>query len=143
MLAALRARALPWRDGRQVWDNDGEFLLVEAAYQLPRWLSPETAPNRVWLHRGAVHIVPPPSPQRPGLPPKPTLRQGLRAVFASCRAHEGGGGGGGATAAPLGRPPAVQTLAPKVTRAIERRLEGFPKRWVVRALVGSPCHLFY
>lgn len=43
---------------RRVWDNDGEFLLIEAAYGLPRWLKPETAQNRVWLHGGAFHLVP-------------------------------------------------------------------------------------
>lgn len=32
---------------RRVWDNDGEFLLIEAAYSLPRWLKPESAANRV------------------------------------------------------------------------------------------------
>ena len=42
----------------RVWDNDGEFLLIEAAYGLPRWLKPETAQNRLWLHGGAVHLVP-------------------------------------------------------------------------------------
>lgn len=31
----------------RVWDNDGEFLLIEAAYSLPRWLKPESAANRV------------------------------------------------------------------------------------------------
>lgn len=33
-----------------MWDNDGDFLLIEAAYSLPRWLKPESATNRVgWL----------------------------------------------------------------------------------------------
>lgn len=30
----------------RVWDNDGEFLLIEAAYALPKWLRPETAEQR-------------------------------------------------------------------------------------------------
>ncbi len=45
----------------RIWDNDGEFILIEAAYVLPRWLKPEIAVNRVWLHSGSVHIVPLPS----------------------------------------------------------------------------------
>lgn len=45
----------------RIWDNDGEFILIEAAYVLPRWLKPETAVNRVWLHNGSVHLVPLPS----------------------------------------------------------------------------------
>lgn len=32
---------------RRVWDNDGEFLLIEAAYCLPKWVKPEVAENRV------------------------------------------------------------------------------------------------
>ena len=35
----------------EVWirisDTDGEFLLIEAANALPRWLNPEVAENRV------------------------------------------------------------------------------------------------
>lgn len=41
----------------RLWDSDGEFLLIEAAYSLPRWLKPEVATNRVWLHQGHVHLV--------------------------------------------------------------------------------------
>lgn len=39
---------------RRVWDNDGEFLLIEAAYSLPRWLKPEAATNRVSVEGEAV-----------------------------------------------------------------------------------------
>lgn len=60
-------------------DNDGQFLLIEAAMDLPvrnpieflprcirsdsaamgqGWLKPETAENRVWLAGGQVHLVP-------------------------------------------------------------------------------------
>ncbi len=42
----------------QIWDEDGEFLLIEAAYSLPSWLEPASAPNRVWIFRGAVHCLP-------------------------------------------------------------------------------------
>lgn len=31
----------------RVVDTDGEFLLIEAANALPRWLNPEVADNRV------------------------------------------------------------------------------------------------
>lgn len=31
----------------RVYDSDGEFLLIEAANALPRWLKPEVAENRV------------------------------------------------------------------------------------------------
>lgn len=29
-----------------VWDDDGEFLLIESAYALPKWITPETSTNR-------------------------------------------------------------------------------------------------
>ncbi|EWC48246.1 hypothetical protein DRE_02350 [Drechslerella stenobrocha 248] len=46
----------------QLWirvvDMDGEFLLIEAAHALPKWLSPEVADNRVWISNGSLHIIP-------------------------------------------------------------------------------------
>ncbi|CAH8602162.1 unnamed protein product [Dicrocoelium dendriticum] len=42
----------------QVTDEDGEFLLIEAAEVLPKWLNPENSANRVWLYRGQVVIIP-------------------------------------------------------------------------------------
>ena len=46
-------RAFPALAAR-VWDDDGEFLLIETAFHLPRWLKPETAANRVWLCGGEM-----------------------------------------------------------------------------------------
>ena len=50
-------------------DADGELLLIEAAYCLPRWLTPEVALNRVFLRQGEVRLVPkavaPRAPQEP------------------------------------------------------------------------------
>ncbi|KAF3942119.1 hypothetical protein ABW19_dt0205759 [Dactylella cylindrospora] len=46
----------------QLWirvvDTDGEFLLIEAAHTLPKWLSPEVADNRVWISNGSLRIIP-------------------------------------------------------------------------------------
>ncbi|KAF7876586.1 hypothetical protein EAF04_001674 [Stromatinia cepivora] len=42
----------------KVVDSDGEFLLIEAANALPKWLNPEIADNRVWIHNNALHIIP-------------------------------------------------------------------------------------
>jgi hypothetical protein len=39
-------------------DTDGEFLLIEAANELPSWVSPENADNRVWLMGGNLHLLP-------------------------------------------------------------------------------------
>ncbi|KAL1407108.1 hypothetical protein Q8F55_006522 [Vanrija albida] len=39
-------------------DSDGEFLLIEAAHELPAWVSPENADNRLWLAGGHLHLLP-------------------------------------------------------------------------------------
>ncbi|KAK2878909.1 hypothetical protein Q8A67_019700 [Cirrhinus molitorella] len=41
-----------------VYDNDGQFLLIEAAEHLPKWLDPDSSENRVFLYRGELHILP-------------------------------------------------------------------------------------
>ncbi|EME77643.1 uncharacterized protein MYCFIDRAFT_44941 [Pseudocercospora fijiensis CIRAD86] len=42
----------------RVYDTDGEFLLIEAANALPKWLNPEIAENRVWMNAGHLKIIP-------------------------------------------------------------------------------------
>lgn len=42
----------------RVWDSDGEFLLIEAAFSLPRWLNPDSSSNRIFIRAGDLHIVP-------------------------------------------------------------------------------------
>ncbi|KAF3061268.1 Protein SGT1 like protein [Daldinia childiae] len=42
----------------RIFDDDGEFLLVEAANVLPKWLSPEIDSNRSWIHGGNLHLLP-------------------------------------------------------------------------------------
>ncbi len=41
----------------KVIDTDGEFLLIEAANALPRWLNPEIADNRVWINNSQLKII--------------------------------------------------------------------------------------
>ena len=42
-----------------VQDEDGQFLLIEAAEYLPDWVTPEAVANRVWIFDGHLHLVPP------------------------------------------------------------------------------------
>ncbi|OCL01229.1 SGT1 family protein Sgt1 [Glonium stellatum] len=42
----------------RVYDTDGEFLLIEAANALPKWLNPEVAENRVWINNFKLFIIP-------------------------------------------------------------------------------------
>ncbi|EER19990.1 SF-assemblin, putative [Perkinsus marinus ATCC 50983] len=54
----------------EVSDVDGDPLLIEAAPALPKWLSPENAGHRVWIHQGMLHICPKaPSEQPPDIKP--------------------------------------------------------------------------
>ncbi|BGP29278.1 hypothetical protein JCM10296v2_001016 [Rhodotorula toruloides] len=48
-----------WREAAvAVEDEDGEFLLIEAADVLPSWVTPQNAANRVWIYRGELHLIP-------------------------------------------------------------------------------------
>uniref|UniRef100_A0A2R5LFD6 Putative mads box transcription factor n=1 Tax=Ornithodoros turicata TaxID=34597 RepID=A0A2R5LFD6_9ACAR len=88
----------------QVQDSDGDFLLIEAADQIPKWLNPDSSQNRVFLYRGVVHILSTdqiPQEQTPTLLASlSTLRKASHNTRAS---------------------PAVQC-------AIFSRLEGYPER---------------
>lgn len=42
----------------RIYDSDGEFLLIEAANALPKWLTPEVAENRVWINSHRLLIIP-------------------------------------------------------------------------------------
>ncbi|KAF1861966.1 hypothetical protein Lal_00026464 [Lupinus albus] len=61
----------------RLWDNDGEFLLIEAALHLPRWLNPDTSTHRVFLRNGDLHIIP-----KTRLP-NPTLLDSLKFLIDS------------------------------------------------------------
>ncbi|KAL8823546.1 MAG: hypothetical protein Q9191_005758 [Dirinaria sp. TL-2023a] len=47
----------------EIWisvvDTDGQFLLIEAANVLPKWLNPEIAENRVWINAAKLYLIPP------------------------------------------------------------------------------------
>ncbi|CAA0831801.1 Protein SGT1 homolog [Striga hermonthica] len=57
----------------RVWDSDGEFLLIESAFHLPKWLDPDTSANRVFIRRGLLHIIP-----RSSFRSTPNLEDALR-----------------------------------------------------------------
>ena len=45
----------------KVWDDDGEFILIEAAEVLPSWLNPDNSDNRVFVFGGRCVLIPQPS----------------------------------------------------------------------------------
>jgi hypothetical protein len=55
----LRELSKEFRDAWiRVYDTDGEFLLIESANALPKWLNPEVAENRVWINNHHLHVIP-------------------------------------------------------------------------------------
>ncbi|KAJ1648010.1 hypothetical protein IWQ61_010035 [Dispira simplex] len=98
----------------RVYDTDGEILLIEAAEHLPDWLTPQTSGNRVFLHRGDLHIIPHTSSESDPLLTKselddcstPTLHEALS--FLATR-------------------PQLSRAASDVQTAAFRRLEDFPQ----------------
>lgn len=93
-----------------MWDNDGQFLLIEAAYALPRWLKPETSEHRVWLRRGRLHVIPLPTAAAPDLPASPTPAQALAVLregrcVGGCSWGRAGGALDMSTAETLGKHP--------------------------------------
>ncbi|MCJ8736524.1 hypothetical protein PDJAM_G00013480 [Pangasius djambal] len=70
-----------------VQDNDGQFLLIEAAEYLPKWLDPDSSENRVFLYHGELHILP--NRVRAGEAgwPRdsvPSVREALEVTFTRC-----------------------------------------------------------
>lgn len=43
----------------QIRDNDGDFILIEAADYLPSWANPDTTLNRVFVYNNHIHIISP------------------------------------------------------------------------------------
>uniref|UniRef100_A0A2K5EBW1 Ecdysoneless cell cycle regulator n=1 Tax=Aotus nancymaae TaxID=37293 RepID=A0A2K5EBW1_AOTNA len=69
----------------RIEDNDGEFLLIEAADFLPKWLDPDNSTNRVFFHHGELCIIPAPrkSGEESWLPnTPPTIPQALNIISA-------------------------------------------------------------
>uniref|UniRef100_A0A6Q2X028 Ecdysoneless homolog (Drosophila) n=1 Tax=Esox lucius TaxID=8010 RepID=A0A6Q2X028_ESOLU len=94
----------------RVEDNDGEFLLIEAAEYLPKWLNPESSENRVFLHRGELYILPCPSRSSDvGLSKDivPSVTQSLALLSSHTQAC---------------------LASPKISAALGKRLEGYPEK---------------
>uniref|UniRef100_A0A3B5R137 Ecdysoneless homolog (Drosophila) n=1 Tax=Xiphophorus maculatus TaxID=8083 RepID=A0A3B5R137_XIPMA len=94
----------------RVEDNDGDFLLIEAADHLPKWLNPDTSENRVFIYRGELHILPCPSKSSSigfSLDVVPSLAQALALLSA--------------------HPEACQA-SPKIRSALKKRLQGYPEK---------------
>ncbi|NXH94335.1 ECD protein, partial [Pachycephala philippinensis] len=91
-------------------DNDGEFLLIEAADFLPKWLNPENSENRVFFYKGELHIIPlleTPEQDCDLSAPCPTIPQAL--ALLSTRSEE-------------------FLAAEPIRAAVNKRIDGYPEK---------------
>lgn len=103
-------------------DNDGEFLLIEAADFLPKWLDPDNSANRVFFHRGELCIIPVPrkSERIPWLPTTPpTIQQALSIISAH---------------------PEAVLASESIQAAVGRRISGYPEK-IEASLHRAHCFL--
>uniref|UniRef100_A0AAV2JR24 Ecdysoneless n=2 Tax=Knipowitschia caucasica TaxID=637954 RepID=A0AAV2JR24_KNICA len=94
----------------RVEDNDGEFLLIEAADYLPKWLNPDTSENRIFIYRGDLCIIPcPTQSNKVGIPKGevPSLATALSLLFSN---------------------PEACCPRNKISSAVKERLKGYPER---------------
>lgn len=92
-----------------VEDNDGEFLLIEAADFLPKWLKPENSSNRVFFYHGKLRIIP--LQQDEGDLPDPASSITISQALVLLSAH-----------------PEAFTAAESIAKAIQRRIKGYPEQ---------------
>jgi hypothetical protein len=107
----------------RVEDSDGQFLLIEAADDIPSWLQPDTAHHRVWLRNGRLHIIPRP-PRAPRTPAELVARSSIKhhPLLSSC-----GHKLTQSIALEVLSSGVIDTLSPLVEASVNRRLADFPK----------------
>lgn len=94
----------------QILDNDGDFLLIEAAEHIPKWLDPDTSENRVFIYNGELHIIP--IAQNPGeITPIPSGTPSIFSAIAAIRDFS-----------------SVTKASEAVQKSIGRRLNEFPHK---------------
>ncbi|XP_077115220.1 protein ecdysoneless homolog isoform X2 [Ranitomeya variabilis] len=93
----------------RVEDNDGEFLLIEAADFLPKWLKPENSSNRVFFYHGKLCMIP--VHQDEGDLPGPASGMSISQALRLLSAH-----------------PGAFTASDSITKATERRIKGYPEK---------------
>uniref|UniRef100_A0A8C5QDF3 Ecdysoneless cell cycle regulator n=1 Tax=Leptobrachium leishanense TaxID=445787 RepID=A0A8C5QDF3_9ANUR len=93
----------------RIEDNDGEFLLIEAADFLPKWLEPENSSNRVFFYHGKLCIIPlrQVDEEQPGSTKPIELPQALALLSSHSE---------------------KLLAAESISKAIRRRLEGYPAK---------------
>uniref|UniRef100_A0A672JI34 Ecdysoneless homolog (Drosophila) n=1 Tax=Salarias fasciatus TaxID=181472 RepID=A0A672JI34_SALFA len=106
----------------RVEDNDGEFLLIEAADYLPKWLNPDTSENRVFIYQGELHIIPSLSKSSSVGFPKdvvPGVEQALALLSTNTEAC---------------------LASPKIRTAVRKRIAGYPEK-IKAGLHHAHCYI--
>ncbi|XP_060059385.1 protein ecdysoneless homolog isoform X2 [Erinaceus europaeus] len=106
----------------RIEDNDGEFLLIEAADFLPKWLDPDNSTNRVFFHHGKLCIIPAPRKHEASswLPTTtPTVAQALNIISTH---------------------PEKILASESVQAAVNRRIRGYPEK-IQASLHRAHCFL--
>lgn len=106
----------------RIEDNDGEFLLIEAADFLPKWLDPDNSANRVFFCHGELCIIP--APRKSGavswLPTTPpTIPQALNIISTH---------------------PEKILASESIQSAVNRRIRGYPDK-IQASLHRAHCFL--
>ncbi|XP_066205228.1 protein ecdysoneless homolog [Saccopteryx leptura] len=106
----------------RIEDNDGEFLLIEAADFLPKWLDADNSANRVFFYRGELCIIPVPR-QRGAVSWLPTTPPTIPQALSIISTHS------------------EKILASESIRAaVNRRIKGYPGK-IQASLHRAHCFL--
>jgi len=125
----------------QVSDNDGDFLLIEVAEHLPRWVHPEQMEHRVFIHGGELKLVPFGGADRrdaPGAPPAASRRAGVGTVDSS-RGIPGRIPTAEAGAAWVREHAAAARVPVSMRDALSARLRGYPQRALRNMHCAAVC----
>ncbi|KDR84832.1 hypothetical protein GALMADRAFT_233248 [Galerina marginata CBS 339.88] len=125
----LKEISSKWDVVINVYDSDGEFLLIEAAEALPSWVKPTNSENRVWIYNSRLHLIPlsrvsPPSRKR-------NRRKLPGAADSDDEITEAGDDDtfiATEDAVSIVRDPIINTLAPpEVEKIVWKRISGYPE----------------
>ena len=113
------ARELSLREdvaATRVWDDDGEFLLIETAETLPGWVTPERATGTTFLRRGALCVV---DAERAAGASTSTSVEAVTVGAVEMLLRDGDSGEEGSS---------TYALSAETQRTLRRRLDAFPAR---------------
>ncbi|XP_066099308.1 protein ecdysoneless homolog [Saccopteryx bilineata] len=106
----------------RIEDNDGEFLLIEAADFLPKWLDADNSANRVFFYRGELCIIPVPR-QRGAVSWLPTTPPTIPQALSIISTH-----------------PEKILASESIRAAVNRRIKGYPGK-IKASLHRAHCFL--